>query len=92
VPLNSHENSHTITYLVIAPTTRISALGAERKCRMARFPAAIRVIAETMCSLRAFLRLTDTVEKLNLLPRSQFLRQQVGFKKKALGFDRKADF
>jgi hypothetical protein len=36
--------------------------------------------------------MTDTVEKLNLLPRSQFLRQQVGFKKKALGFDRKADF
>jgi hypothetical protein len=28
--------------------------------------------------------LADTVEKLNLLPRSQFLRQQVGFKKKAL--------
>jgi hypothetical protein len=35
---------------------------------------------------------TDTVEKLDFLPRSQFLRQQVGFKKKALGFGRKADF
>jgi hypothetical protein len=31
----------------------------------------------------------DTVEKLNLLPRSQFLRQQVGFKKKALGVRQK---
>ena len=28
--------------------------------------------------------LTDTVEKLDFLPRSQFLRQQAGFKKKAL--------
>jgi len=27
---------------------------------------------------------TDTVEKLDFLPRSQFLRQQAGFKKKAL--------
>ena len=26
----------------------------------------------------------DTVEKLDFLPRSQFLRQQAGFKKKAL--------
>jgi len=30
------------------------------------------------------LLLTDTVEKLDFLPRSQFLRQQAGFKKKAL--------
>jgi hypothetical protein len=28
--------------------------------------------------------LADTVEKLDFLPRSQFLRQQAGFKKKAL--------
>jgi hypothetical protein len=27
---------------------------------------------------------SDTVEKLDFLPRSQFLRQQAGFKKKAL--------
>jgi hypothetical protein len=27
----------------------------------------------------------DTVEKLDFLPRSQFLRQQAGFEKKALG-------
>jgi hypothetical protein len=31
-----------------------------------------------------FLLPTDTVEKLDFLPRSQFLRQQAGFKKKAL--------
>jgi hypothetical protein len=31
-----------------------------------------------------FLLMTDTVEKLDFLPRSQFLRQQAGFKKKAL--------
>jgi hypothetical protein len=30
------------------------------------------------------LGLTDTVEKLDFLPRSQFLRQQAAFKKKAL--------
>ena len=30
------------------------------------------------------LRLTDTVEKLDFLSRSQFLRQCAGFKKKAL--------
>jgi hypothetical protein len=40
-----------------------------------------------------FLISTDTVEKLDFLPRSQFLRQQAGFKKKALRvFGRKADF
>jgi hypothetical protein len=32
----------------------------------------------------AFLLPADTVEKLDFLPRSQFLRQQAGFKKKAL--------
>jgi hypothetical protein len=31
-----------------------------------------------------FLISTDTVEKLDFLPRSQFLRQQAGFKRKAL--------
>jgi hypothetical protein len=37
--------------------------------------------------------MADTVEKLDFLPRSQFLRQQAGFKKKALRvFGRKADF
>jgi hypothetical protein len=36
---------------------------------------------------------TDIVEKLDFLPRSQFLRQQAGFKKKALrGAGRKANF
>ena len=34
----------------------------------------------------------DTVEKLDFLPRSQFLRQQAGFKKKALRVRQKADF
>jgi hypothetical protein len=29
--------------------------------------------------------MADTVEKLDFLPRSQFLRQQAGFKNKALG-------
>jgi hypothetical protein len=33
-----------------------------------------------------------TVEKLNCLPRSQFLRQQAGFKKKARRFGGKAKF
>jgi hypothetical protein len=37
--------------------------------------------------------LADTVEKLDFLPRSQFLRQQAGFKNKALRvFGRRADF
>jgi hypothetical protein len=37
--------------------------------------------------------MADTVEKLDFLPRSQFLRQQAAFKKKALRvFGRKADF
>jgi hypothetical protein len=31
-----------------------------------------------------FQQWVDTVEKLDLLPRSQFLRQQAGFKKQAL--------
>jgi len=31
-----------------------------------------------------FQQWVDTVEKLDFLPRSQFLRQQAGFKKKAL--------
>jgi hypothetical protein len=40
-----------------------------------------------------FQQWVDTVEKLDFLPRSQFLRQQAGFKKKALRvFGRKADF
>ena len=35
----------------------------------------------------------DTVEKLDFLPRSQFLKQQASFKKKALrGAGRKANF
>jgi len=37
------------------------------------------------------LQRVDTVEKLDFLPRSQFLRQQAGFKKKALRVGRKAD-
>jgi hypothetical protein len=36
--------------------------------------------------------LADTVEKLNFLPRSQFLRQQAGFKKKVDGSKNLAKF
>jgi hypothetical protein len=38
------------------------------------------------------LQRVDTVEKLDFLPRSQFLRQQAGFKKQCYGLGRKADF
>jgi hypothetical protein len=63
--------------------------GRQRRWRR----SAIGGTRESLCSLRAFLRLTDTVEKLDFLPRSQFLRRQAGFKKKALRvFGRKADF
>ena len=69
------------TFAACQPT---SAAGAERKCRHGSLLAAIEGIPENICSSRAFRRLTDTVEKLDFLPRSQFLRQQAGFEKKAL--------
>jgi len=39
-----------------------------------------------------FQQWVDTVEKLDFLSRSQFLRQQAGFKKQRYGLGRKADF
>jgi len=42
----------------------MSACGAERKCRHGSVPAAIGGIPENICSSRAFLRLTDAVEKV----------------------------
>ena len=42
----------------------MSALGAERKCWPGLLPAAIHGIPENICSLRAFRRLTDGVEKV----------------------------
>ena len=41
------------------------------------------ILAQSMPS-GAVHPITDTVEKLDFLPRSQFLRKQAGFKKKAL--------
>jgi hypothetical protein len=47
--------------------------------------SSIKAPQHSMLGLRGeCLLVADTVEKLDFLPRSQFLRQQAGFKKKAL--------
>jgi hypothetical protein len=60
---------------------------AARLCRSPRSNSVREADGATssVVSQFEFLLPTDTVGKLDFLPRSQFLRQQAGFEKKALG-------
>jgi hypothetical protein len=51
----------------------LSAIGAERKCRHGSPPAAIGGISENIFSSRAFLRLTDAVEKIQFSGMNEYL-------------------